>query len=200
MPRAHAPRPSSRSVLSGASPTGALTLPSSGRAKGCALVPPLKSNVRRRELHGRRSRELSRRARVLELREGSCRSAQIRSASWKAYKGSPLVAAFEQQHWLCLLLSPSGLTPCSHALPLRAGCPSRFAGGPLTGKSSGKNNCNALFLCHRASAKAVVRRAPALKTAGLRHNQTNESYVFRCSERKNSSTQRAAALLTARDA
>ena len=28
-------------------PTRRLTLPSSGRAKGCALVPPLKSNVRR---------------------------------------------------------------------------------------------------------------------------------------------------------
>ena len=46
MPCAHALRPSSRSVLLGASPTGALTLPSSGRAKGYALVPPLKSNVR----------------------------------------------------------------------------------------------------------------------------------------------------------
>ena len=82
----------------------------------------------------------------------------------------------------------------------QAGCPSRFAGGPLTGKSSGKSNCNALFLCHRASAKAVVRGAPALKTAGLRHNQNNKSCIFRCSERKNPSTQRAATLLTARDA
>ena len=95
MPRAHALRPSSRSVLLGASPTGALTLPSSGRAKGYALVPPLKSNVRALALNSVRFRFAPvRQVLVHELARGHAPVAHrsFSSRGFGQHRGCSLVA------------------------------------------------------------------------------------------------------------